>query len=90
MTWWRADADGIVLRVRATPGAKRSEVLAPGDDRLRVRVAAPAVEGKANAELIRTIAAWCGVRRSAVRIERGERGREKTVRVDGLRAPPGS
>jgi uncharacterized protein (TIGR00251 family) len=88
VTWWTADDDGLVLQVRATPGAKRSEVVGPADGRLRVRVAAPAVDGKANAELIRTIAAWCGVRRSAVRIERGDRARAKTVRVDGLAQPP--
>lgn len=88
MAWWSADAGGLVLRVRATPGAKRSEVVGVVDDRLRVRVGAPPVDGKANAELVRTIAAWCGVRRSAVRIERGEHAREKTLRVAGVDRPP--
>lgn len=89
MAWWSTGADGLTLQVRATPGAKRSEVVGVVDDRLRVRVGAPAVDGKANAELVRTIAAWCGVRRSAVRIVRGEHAREKTLRVAGVSRPPG-
>ena len=86
--WWSAADDGITLAVRATPGAKRSEVLRVVDGRLRVRVHAPAVEGKANTELVRVLAAWVGVRRSAVTIVRGEHAREKTVRVRGVDAPP--
>jgi len=86
--WWAADGGGLTIQVRATPGAKRSEVLGVVDGRLRVRVHAPAVEGKANGELVRLLAAWAGVRRSAVAITRGERGREKTVRIEGLDRPP--
>jgi uncharacterized protein (TIGR00251 family) len=88
--WWSADDEGLTVRVRATPGAKRSEVVGVVDGRLRVRVHAPAVAGKANVELTRVLAEWAGVRRSAVRITHGEHAREKTVRVLGMAAPPGS
>ncbi len=74
--WWSGTDDGITLQVRANPGAKRSEVVGVVDGRLRVRVHAPAVEGKANAELIRFLAAWTGLRGSAVTIVRGEHARE--------------
>jgi hypothetical protein len=53
-----------------------------------VRVAARAVEGKANAELVRFLAELFGVRRSAITIARGERSRDKTVHVAGIDAPP--
>ena len=86
--WWSTTDDGITLRVRATPGAKRSEVVGVVEGRLRLRIHAPAVEGKANAELIRFLAAWAGVRASAVTIVRGEHAREKAVRLRGLDAPP--
>ena len=76
------------MSVRVTTGARRSEVLGAVDGRLRVRVAAPAVEGKANLELQRTIAARFGVRRAAVTLVRGERAREKTLRVAGITEPP--
>ena len=57
-------------------------------DRLRIRLAAPAVDGKANDELTRFVAAVFGVRRSAVTIVSGERAREKTVVIQGVERPP--
>ncbi len=88
VTWWSADADGVTLRVRATPNGRRSEVLGVAGCRLRVRLQAPAVEGKANAELVRFVAVAFGVRRSAVTLVRGDRSREKSVYVAGASVPP--
>ena len=48
---------------------------------LRVRIAAPAVEGKANAELKEVLAGYFGVRPRDVIIVRGKKGREKDVRI---------
>ena len=54
------------------------------DGALRVRVAAPPVDGAANASLIRLLAAALGVPPSTIRIVAGESGRRKVVEVDGL------
>lgn len=54
------------------------------DGVLRVHVGAPAVEGAANAALIRLVADELHVPRSAVRIVAGATGRQKLVRVDGV------
>lgn len=86
--WWSTSDEGIVLRVKVMPGARRSEVVDASGDRLRVRVGAPAVEGKANLELERFLAGLFGVRRSAVSVRHGQRGREKTVAIAGVTAPP--
>lgn len=76
------------LRVKATPNAKRSEVLGWEEDPmvgkvLRIRVAAPPVEGKANAELEKVIAKWLGVSKSEVRLEKGGTSRIKCFEVPG-------
>lgn len=76
------------MSVRVTPGARRSEVIDASGDRLRIRVAAPALEGRANAEVERFVAALFGVRRSAVSLVRGERSRDKTLRIAGIESPP--
>ena len=86
--WWSPTEGGITLHVRTTPGARRSEVVGVGHGRLRVRIHAPAVDGKANAELVSFLASWMGTRRSAVSITRGEHAREKIVHVRGVTAPP--
>jgi uncharacterized protein (TIGR00251 family) len=54
------------------------------DGNLRVRVAAPATEGKANRELLRYLAQVLGVPRTAVVLQRGEGSRYKVVTVAGL------
>jgi len=53
-------------------------------DRLRVAVTAPPVDGEANAAVIEAIAEAFGVRRAAVTIVHGERGRRKTLAIEGV------
>ena len=86
--WWTRAGEGIVVALRVTPGGRRSELIDASGGELRVRVAAPAVEGKANAELQRLLGDLFGVRRSAVVVLRGERSRHKSVRIEGLDTPP--
>lgn len=59
---------------------------AVGPDRVEIRLRAPAVEGRANAALIRLLADRLAVRPSAIRIERGATSRLKIVAIDGLAA----
>jgi len=78
----------FVLSIRAMPNAPRSEVVGwmeggAGERLLKVRIKAPAVEGKANAELLRFLAGLCGVRPGAVSLVRGDSARTKRVRIEG-------
>jgi uncharacterized protein len=79
--WTRRLADGWSLTVRVQPGATRSEVVGPHGDALRIRVAGPAVDGKANTELVRFLAERLGLPARAVEITRGHASRTKVVRV---------
>ena len=72
--------------VRVKPAAKRTLVGGRWADSLVVAVAAPAVEGKANEAVRVALASAFGVRRAAVTIVRGDRGRDKLVELDP--APP--
>jgi uncharacterized protein (TIGR00251 family) len=87
-TWWSTVPEGLVVSVRVTPGARRSEVVDASGEQLRVRIAAPATEGKANAEVRRFIGELFGVRAARVSLRRGERARDKVVLVEGVDAPP--
>ncbi len=82
----RGSADDVRLAVWVVPGGRRSEITGVVSGRLRVRVAAPAVEGRANRELCRFLAAAVGVPASAVVVGAGERGRRKTIRIAGVDA----
>jgi uncharacterized protein YggU (UPF0235/DUF167 family) len=73
--------------VRVTPRAKRSEITGRRDDGvLLARVAAPPVDGKANAALCALIASALGVPKSRVSVVRGAGSRDKVVRVEGAGA----
>lgn len=83
-----ADVEGVTLAVRLTPKAARDafgEVLALPDGRaaLAVRIAAPPVEGAANAALIAFLAKSLGIRKADVTIRSGEASRLKIIRVRG-------
>ena len=86
--WWRSVENDCEISVRVIPGAKKSAIAEFTDTAVRIRLAAPAVEGKANAELIKFVAEWFGTRVSAVSIISGDTARVKRVRVAGLQSPP--
>ena len=73
-----------VVRLRVQPRASRDEIVAWQDDALRVRVTAPPVEGEANAAVRSLLARTLGVAPSTVEVVRGDRSRDKLVRVVGL------
>jgi uncharacterized protein len=76
---------GRLLRVRVQPRASRSEIVGwRADGTLSVRVAAPPVEGRANAAVAALLAGALDLRPSAITVERGARGRDKLVRVEGV------
>jgi uncharacterized protein len=77
-------ADSCRIEVRVQSGAKRSELAGRQGGVLRVRVRAPAVEGAANRGLVELLAETLGVRRSQIRILRGEHHREKLLEIEGL------
>ena len=76
----------VRLSVRAQPRASRSEIVGELDGALKVRLAAPPVDGEANRELVRFLAKRLGVARSRVSVVSGESGRSKVVEVEGVTA----
>jgi uncharacterized protein (TIGR00251 family) len=80
--WRRVGADGsITLTIHAQPGAKRTEVAGVHGSALKIRVASPPVEGKANEELRRFLADAFAVPLRNVTLVRGEASRQKTLRI---------
>lgn len=75
---------GVRLLLHVQPGASTTEVTGLHGDRIKVRVAAPPVEGRANAVLVAWLAERIGVPRRAVSVMHGELGRRKTVDVMGV------
>jgi len=84
-TWCRYDASArrLSLTLHAQPGARKSEIVGLHGDALKVRIAAPAVDNKANAALIEFLSETLGVSKSAISIRHGATSRRKVVEVTG-------
>ena len=75
-----------ILRVHVIPNARRDSVAGEHAGAIKIKLRAPAVEGKANAALIRFLAAQLEFPRHAIMLERGHKSRDKLIRIDGLTA----
>lgn len=82
--WLRVTADGsLVLTLHIQPGAKTTGFAGLHGEAMKIRLAAPPVDGKANAALCAFLADFCAVPKSAVTLISGETARAKRVRVEG-------
>ena len=77
-----AGPQGVVLALSVVPNGRCTEVLGLHGDTLRVRLAAPPVDGKANELLVAWLAEQLGLPRSAVQVATGEHSRRKRVQLD--------
>lgn len=88
--WYRRSGDVLTLTLHVQPGAKRSEVAGLHGEALKVRLAAPPIEGRANAALCRFVAELFGVTQRQVELKQGAQSRHKVVAVTGSRVDPES
>lgn len=80
--WLRSKEEGVfVLSLHVQPGAKRTAVVGPYGEKLKIALAAPPVDGKANQALLQFLAKALGVPKTSVTLVSGETNREKRVAV---------
>jgi hypothetical protein len=73
-----------ILRFHVVPNAKSDEVVGEHGDAIKIKLRAPAVEGKANAALRCFLAVELNIPKSAIILEHGQRSRHKVIRIEGL------
>jgi uncharacterized protein len=74
------------LNVRVIPNARRNEIASLAQGEVRLKIQAPAQDGKANAEMIRFLSVLIDCPKSEIAIKRGEKSRKKIVEVEGMSA----
>lgn len=77
----------VSFKVRVQPRASRTEIAGEYADAIRLRIAAPPVDGKANEECRRFLAKLLGINPSSVEIVSGDSSRDKVIRVRDTSAP---
>jgi uncharacterized protein (TIGR00251 family) len=96
--WYQWDGADLLLSVHIQPKASRDSIGGIYGERLKIRITAPPVEGRANEHLLKYLAGTFGVPRRQVTLLAGEAGRSKRIRIerptrlpaDLAVAPPGS
>ena len=76
--------DAVVLSVHAQPGAGRTQVMGRHGDAVKIRVAAPPEQGRANEALVTVLAEQLGVPEKAVTLAGGATSRSKRFRISGV------
>ena len=79
--WLRHGQNATTLILHIQPGARTTEIVGPHGDALKIRLAAPPVDGKANAALITYIAERLGVAKSCVHLKSGQTSRRKVLEL---------
>jgi len=76
---------GLIFHIRVLPRSSRCEVVGVQDEALKIKITSPPIEGKANEECIRFLAAQFKIKKSQMEIIAGHKSRKKTVAVLGLK-----
>lgn len=71
----------MIIQVRITPNAKKSEITELGNNGYKIKVDAPAIGGKANVRLIEILSDYFNVPKSSIRMVKGHRSREKVLEI---------
>jgi uncharacterized protein (TIGR00251 family) len=85
MVFIKETGDDVVFLIHVVPKSAKSEITGVQDDALKIKVAAPPVEGRANAECVRLLSDVLGVKRNQVTIISGHKSKKKTVAVRGVK-----
>lgn len=89
-TWFRIHDEVLTVTLHVQPGAKRTEIVGLHGDALKIKLAAPPVEGKANEALLRFIADQFAVPLRNVELKQGGQSRHKVIAISGSTIDPQS
>jgi len=88
--WYRRNGEVLTLTLHIQPGAKRTDVAGLHGEALKIRLAAPPIEGRANEALLKFIAEAFGVPLRQVELKQGGQSRHKVVAITGSKVEPES
>ena len=80
----KSQGENIILNLYIQPNSSKNEIVGLWKDKLKVKIAAPPHQGKANKRLIEFLSQLFKIKKSQVKILRGEKSREKVVEIKNL------
>jgi len=86
--WYRRQGDAVILTLHVQPGAKHSNIAGLHGEALKIRLAAPPIEGRANEALLKYLAELFDVPVRQVELKQGAQSRHKVVTISGSSRDP--
>ena len=81
--FFKREKDGILIKIKAVPNSSKNEICGLYDNALKVKIKAPAVENKANEELIKFLSKLLKLPKSSITLKSGETAKLKTIYISG-------
>lgn len=82
-TFYKEQENGIMIKIKAVPNSSKNEICGLYDDALKVKIKAPAVENKANEELIKFFSKLLKIPKSSIILKSGDTSKLKTLYING-------
>jgi len=86
--WYKQENDSVIINIYVQPGAKRTEIAGLHGDALKIRLASPPIDGRANDMLLKYIALLFNVPLRQVELKRGNKSRHKKIAIIGSKIEP--
>lgn len=86
--WYRRQGESVILTLHVQPGAKHSNISGLHGEALKIRLAAPPIEGRANEALLKYLAELFDVPVRQVELKQGAQSRHKVVAISGSTRDP--
>lgn len=84
VSWFTVDARGVSMQLIISANAAKNEIIGVHDGRLKIKICKPAINGKANQELVRFLARTFSCAKSDIQVVHGEQIKQKTILITGL------
>ena len=85
MVFIKETGDNVVFLIHVVPKSTKSEIAGIQDNALKIKIAAPPVEGRANTECVRLLSEILGIKKNQVAIISGHKSRRKKVAITGVK-----
>ena len=86
--WYRHDAESVILNLHVQPGAKHNEIAGLHGDALKIKLASPPIDGRANEALLKYMAMLFDVPLRQVVLKQGKKSQRKVIVITGSKIDP--
>ena len=84
MNWAKDSKEGVIIELHIIPNAKKNEILGEYNNKLKIKISSPPVEGNANKEIIKFLSKILKINKSKIKIISGEKNRDKKIAIESI------